>query len=72
MARMGNRRGAYRMFVEIPEGKRPFGRPRRRGEDNIKINLQEMGWGGMDSIDQAQDRKTLRAMANAVTNHRVA
>jgi hypothetical protein len=48
VARMGKRRGAYRVLVEKPERKRQFGRPRRRWEDNIKMDLQEVGWGGMN------------------------
>ena len=48
VARMGEERGAYRVLVGKPEGKRPLGRPRRRWEDNIKIDLQEVGCGGMD------------------------
>jgi hypothetical protein len=45
VARMGKKRGAYRILVGRPEGRRPLGRPRRRWEDNIKIDLQEVGWG---------------------------
>jgi hypothetical protein len=45
VARMGERRGAYRALVEKPEGSRPFGRPRRRWKDNIKMNVREVGWG---------------------------
>jgi len=56
VACMGERRGAYRVFVGKPEGKRPLGRPRHRWEDNIKMNLQEVGCGGMDWIELAQDR----------------
>ena len=48
MARMGERRGVYRVLVGKPERKRPLGRPRRRWEDNIKMDLQEVGCGGMD------------------------
>ena len=51
-----------------PEGKRPLGRPRCRWEDNIKMDLQVVGWGGMDWIDLAQDRDRLRALLNAVMN----
>jgi hypothetical protein len=46
VARMGERRGAYRALVGKPEGRRPLGRPRRRWEDNIKLDLREVGWGG--------------------------
>jgi hypothetical protein len=56
VARMEKRRGAYRVFVTKTEGKRPFGRPRRKWEDNVKIGLQELGCGGMDWIELAQDR----------------
>jgi hypothetical protein len=45
---MGKKRGVYRVLVEKPEGKRPLGRPRRRWEDNIKLDLQDVGFGGMD------------------------
>jgi hypothetical protein len=51
---MEERRGAYRDLVGIPDGKRPLGRPRRRWEDNVKMDLQEVGCGGMDWIDVAQ------------------
>jgi hypothetical protein len=71
IARMGEGRGAYRVLVGRPEGRRPLGRPRRRWEDNIKIDLQEVGWGGMDWIDMAQDRDIWRALVNAVMNFRV-
>jgi hypothetical protein len=57
IARMGEKRNAYRILVGKPEGKRPLGRPRRRWEDNIKLDLREMGRGGMDWIDLAQDRE---------------
>jgi len=53
---MGERRGVYRVLVGIPERKGPLGRPRHRWDDNIKINLQDVGWVGMDWIDLAQDR----------------
>ena len=54
-----------------PEGKRPLGRPRRRWEANIKVDLQEVGCGGMDWIDLARDRERRRALMNAVMNLRV-
>ena len=56
LARMGERRGVYRVLVRKPEGKRPLGGPRRIWEDNIKMDLQEVGCGGMDWIELAQDR----------------
>jgi hypothetical protein len=56
VARMGKMRDIYRVLVGMPEGKRPFGRPRHRWEDNIKMDLQEMGCGGMELIKLAQDR----------------
>jgi hypothetical protein len=58
-------RGAYRILVGRPEGRRSLGRPRRRWEDNIKMDLQEMGGGGMDLIDMAQDRDRWRALVHA-------
>jgi hypothetical protein len=70
VARMGEWRGAYRILVGRPEGMRPLGRPRRRWEDNIKIDLQEVGWEGMDWIDMAQDRDRWRAVVNVVMNLR--
>jgi hypothetical protein len=67
----GEERGVYRVLVEKPEGKRPLGRPRRRWGDNIRMNLQEVGCGGMDWIGLAQDRERWRAIVNAVMNLRV-
>jgi hypothetical protein len=67
---MGERRGAYRALVGKPEGRRPLGRPRSRWEDNIKMDLREVG-GGADWIDLAQDRDRWRALVNAVMNLRV-
>jgi hypothetical protein len=68
---MEERRGVYRVLVGKPEGKRPLGRPRRRWEDNIKLDLQKVGCGGMDWIELAQDRDRWRALLNAVMNLRV-
>jgi hypothetical protein len=65
---MGERKCLYRVLVEKPEGKRPPGRPRRRWEDNIKMDLEEVGCGGMDWIDLAQDRDRWWALVNEVMN----
>jgi len=67
----GERRGVYRVLVGKPEGKRQLERPRRRWEDNIKMDLQEVGCGGMDWIELARDRDRWRALVNAVMNLRV-
>jgi hypothetical protein len=71
VARKGERRGVYRVFVGKPEGKRPLGRPRRRWEDNIEMNLRGVGCDGMDWIELAQDRERWRAPVNAVLNIRI-
>jgi hypothetical protein len=71
VARMGEGRGEYRILVGRPKGRRPLGRPRRKWEDYIKKDLQEVGWGGMDWIDMAQDRDRCRALVSAVMNLRV-
>jgi hypothetical protein len=64
-------RNAYRALVGKPEGKRPLGRSRRRWVDNIKMDLREIGWDGMDWIEVAQDRDQWRALVNTVMNLRV-
>jgi len=61
----------YRVLVGKPEGKRPLGKPRRRWEDNIKMDLQEVGCRGMDWIELDEDRDRWRALVNAVMNLRV-
>jgi len=71
VTRMGERGCVYRVLVGKPEGKRPLGRPRHRWEDNIKMNLQEVGCGGMDWLDVAQVGDRWRAVVNAVMNFRV-
>jgi hypothetical protein len=68
---MGEKRNAYRFFVGKPEGKRQLGRPRRRWVDNIKMDLLEIGCGGVDWIGLAQDRDKWRAFVNAVMNLRI-
>ena len=71
VARMGEGRGVYRVLVGKPEGKRPLGRPRRKWEDNIRMDLQEVGLGYEDWIERAQDRDRWRALVCAVRNLRV-
>jgi hypothetical protein len=72
VARMGDRRGAHRVLMVKPDGKKPLGKPRRGWEDNIKVNLQEVRWGGMDWNDMAQDRDRRWAVVSVVMNLRVA
>jgi hypothetical protein len=67
---MGERKGACRILVGKPEGRRPFGIPRSRWEDNIKMDIRKVGW-GMDWINLARDRDRWRALVNAVMNLRV-
>ena len=69
--RMGEGRGVHRVLAEKPEGKRPLGRPRRRWEDNIKMDLQEVGGDCGDWMESAQDRDRWRALVNTVRNFRV-
>jgi hypothetical protein len=68
---MGENRNAYRILVGMPEGNRPLGRARRRWVDNIKTDLRETGWDGVNWIDMAQDRDQWRALWNTVLNLRV-
>ena len=67
MARMGEGRGVHKVLVRKSEGKRPFGRPRRRWEETIKMDLREVGGGG-DWMELAQDRDRWRALVNTVKN----
>jgi hypothetical protein len=71
VARMEEVRGAYDILVGRPEGRRPLERPRRRWEDNIKMDLRETGFGDVDWIHLAQDKDTWRALVNTVMNLRV-
>ena len=71
VARMGEKRGVYRILVGKPERKTPIGRTWRRWEDNNKMDLQHVGCGGMDWIELAQNRDRWRALVNAVMNLRV-
>jgi len=68
---MGEGRGMYRFWVGKPEGKGPLERPRHRWEDNIKMDLQEMGCGVMDWIEMAQDRDRWWGLINVPVNLRV-
>jgi hypothetical protein len=71
VAQMGGKRTAYRILVGKPEEKRPLGRPRCRWVDNIKLDLREIGWDGMDWIVLVQVRDQWRALVNMVKNLRV-
>ena len=71
MARMGEEGGVQRVLVRKPEGKRSLGRPRRRWEDNIKVDLKEVGGGCGDWMELAQDREWWRALVGTVRNLRV-
>jgi hypothetical protein len=64
-------RNAYKILVEMPEGKRPLGRPRCRREDNIKMNLREIGWESVDWVPLYHDMDRWRAFVKTITNHRV-
>jgi hypothetical protein len=65
---MGEKRNVCRILVGKPEGKRPLGRSRRRWLDNIKMDIGDIGWDGVDWIDMAQDRDQWRALVNTVLN----
>jgi hypothetical protein len=71
VARLGEKRNAYRILQGKPEAKRPLGRPRRRWVDNINMDLREKEWDGIGWIDLAQDRDQWRALVNTVMNLRV-
>jgi hypothetical protein len=68
VTRIGEKRNAYRILVGKPEGKRPLGRPRLRWENNIRMDLRDIGWCDMDWIDLAQDRDQWRALVDTVMN----
>jgi len=68
---MGENRGVYRVLVGKPEGRRPLGRPRHRWEDSIKMDLRDVGCGGVDWVELAEDRDRWRALVNAVMYLRV-
>jgi len=71
VARMGEDRGVHRVLVRKPQGKKPLGRPRRRWEDNIKMDLQEVGRSRGDWMELARDRDGWRALVGMVRNFRV-
>jgi hypothetical protein len=71
VARIGEKRNAYRLLVRKLEGKRPLGRPRRRWVHNIRMDFGEVGWGHVDCIGLAKDRNRWRALSNSVLNLRV-
>jgi hypothetical protein len=67
-ASMGKKRNAYRILVGKADGKRPLGKPRRRWEDSVMMDLREVGWGGMGWIQLSQDREQWRSFVNTVIN----
>jgi hypothetical protein len=71
VARKGEERNVYGVLMRKPEGKRPLGRPRRRWEDGIRMDLRDIGWGSVDWIQLAQDRDRWRAVVNMAMNRRV-
>jgi hypothetical protein len=68
VARMGEKRKVYRVLVEKPEGKRPRGRPRRRWEDGIRVDVREIGCGGVEWIKQVQDRNQWLTVVGSMMN----
>jgi hypothetical protein len=68
---MGEEKSVYKVVMRKPEGKKPLGKPRRRWEDGIRMNLREIGWGNVEWIQLAQDRERWRALVNMVVNLRV-
>jgi hypothetical protein len=68
---LGEKRNAYTLLVRKPEGTRPLGRPRHRWVDNIRMDIEEVGWGDVDWIGLAKDRIRWRAVVNSVLNLRV-
>jgi hypothetical protein len=66
----GEKRNAYRLLVGKPKGRKPLGRPRCKWLDNIRMDLVEVGWGGVDWIGLAQDKDSWRALVNSVLNLR--
>jgi hypothetical protein len=71
VARVEERKNVYRVLVRNPEGKRPVGTRRHKWDDDIKVDLREIVWGGMDWIDLAEDRDQWRALVNTIMNLRV-
>jgi hypothetical protein len=71
VARMEEEKNVYKVLMGKPEGKRPLGRPRRRWEDGIGMDLRKIGWGSLEWIQLAQDRDRWRTLVNTVMNLRV-
>jgi hypothetical protein len=71
VARVGERRGGYRVLMGRPEEKRPLGRPKHRWEDKIEMDFKDSGWGKVDCINLTQDRERWRAFVNVILNLRI-